>query len=79
MVDARRWRRSSSRLFVLRTAEGRLATFDRALGPELTDNVLLAYAWSSLAEAEGQRRIYEQALQVPLHAAELTRRGMSNS
>lgn len=52
--------------YVLRTTDGRMATYDTATGPALTSNRALSYVWASAQEAEQQRPLYERAFAVPL-------------
>lgn len=48
--------------FVLKAADGRMATYDTRFGPALTTNIALSYVWTDAAAAETQKPLYEQAL-----------------
>jgi len=52
----------SSQRFMLKAADGRMATYDTRFGPALTTNIALGYVWTEAAAAEAQLPLYEKAL-----------------
>ena len=57
---------STPQRFVLKTADGCMATYDTRFGPALTRNIALSYVWTDAAAAETQKPLYEQALGIEL-------------
>lgn len=58
--------------FVIVNSEGKACTLHYGK-PTLTDNAQLRYSWPTAGEAEAQRPLYENALDVPLTVTESTR------